>query len=341
VLDLLIAGGGPAGLATGIQAAQAGLSALVLEPRLGPVDKACGEGLLPGAVRELRLLGIEPATELHGAAIRGIRYQGRGRAVAAEFTRGHGLGLRRTALHTALTARALALGVRIEHGRTAAIHQDAHNVTAGGFTARYLVGADGLHSGIRRQLGLGLPNAQRARYGLRRHYPIRPWSDLVEVHWAADAEAYVTPLAMDLVGVAILTARRGSFAEHLRAFPALAARLCEPSTNTRGAGPLRQRTRARTAGRVLLVGDAAGYIDALTGEGISVALASARVLVACLAQDRPGDYERQWLRASRRYRILTQGLLTAQGQPQIRRAIVPAAATAPWLFRRIVDQLAR
>jgi flavin-dependent dehydrogenase len=104
---------------------------------------------------------------------------------------------------------------------------------------------------------------------------------------------------------------------------------------------LRQRSQRRVQGRALLVGDAAGYVDALTGEGISVGLACARELVGCLVADRPQDYEQVWLRATRRYRLLTGGLLAVAGRPALRRVVVPAAQRMPWLFARIVDQLGR
>ena len=60
MIDVLIVGGGPAGLATAISCAQAGLSVTVAEPRTGPVDKACGEGLMPAAVRRLAAIGVRP-----------------------------------------------------------------------------------------------------------------------------------------------------------------------------------------------------------------------------------------------------------------------------------------
>ena len=85
--------------------------------------------------------------------------------------------------------------------------------------------ADGLHSPLRRLLGMdGRPAAFR-RYGLRRHFAIAPWTSHVEVHWADSTEAYVTPVARDLVGVAMLTSTRGSFDDHLALFPALRSRL--------------------------------------------------------------------------------------------------------------------
>ena len=108
-----------------------------------------------------------------------------------------------------------------------------------------------------------------------------------------------------------------------------------------GAGPLRQRARRRVAGRVLLVGDASGYVDALTGEGIALGLAQARAAVAAVRGGDPASYERAWQRLSWRHNLLTQGLLAASGRPLLRRRLVPAADTVPWLFRAAVNELAR
>jgi flavin-dependent dehydrogenase len=180
------------------------------------------------------------------------------------------------------------------------------------------------------------------RFGLRRHFAVTPWSDLVEVHWGRDVEAYVTPLGPDLVGVALLTSRRVPYDVQLEDFPALAQRLPgTASSRTRGAGPLRQHAKRRVAGRVLLVGDAAGYVDALTGEGIAVGLASARALVDCLLNDNPSDYEREWLRVSRRYRWITTTLLQARSHRPTAARIVPAAERLPRIFGAAVNQLAR
>ncbi|MFC6086519.1 NAD(P)/FAD-dependent oxidoreductase [Sphaerisporangium aureirubrum] len=362
MIDVLVAGGGPAGLATAVNAALAGMRAVVVEPRPTPVDKACGEGLMPSGVEALRALGVRPA----GHPLRGIRYlDARGHA-DAPFREGPGLGVRRTCLHEALAGRAAALGVTVVRGKVTAVRQDSGGVRAevrrtgakdtgesppgaedhtdGGETirARWLVAADGLHSPLRDALGLGLPDgAAPRRYGLRRHYEVAPWTDFVEVHWAARAEAYVTPVSDGLVGVAVLGCERRGYDEHLRAFPALLDRLTGPAvTPVRGAGPMRQRVRSRVRGRVLLVGDAAGYLDALTGEGVSLALLSARALVESLRAGRPDTYERAWLRLSRAHRLLTGALLTTRRHPAPARLIVPAARTLPRVFGAAVNTLA-
>ncbi|MFI6564045.1 NAD(P)/FAD-dependent oxidoreductase [Streptomyces sp. NPDC050534] len=343
MLDLLIVGGGPAGLATAIHAARAGLDVAVAEPRPTPVDKACGEGLMPGAVRALAELGIAPP----GQPLRGIRYldaaaDARHHAEAG-FRHGPGLGVRRTDLHAALARRVAELGVPVHPVKVDAVtvRQDAGSVGAAGLTARYLAAADGLHSPVRRHLGLDLPDPRPPRYGLRRHFTIAPWTDHVEVHWSTRAEAYVTPLGPELLGVAILTSERAPFDVQLAGFPSLAARLAtHTSSAVRGAGPLRQRVRGRVAGRVLLVGDAAGYIDALTGEGISVALAGAAQLVRCIREDQPQDYEHAWRRTSRRHRLLTDTLVRLRAHPRLTRLIVPTAARQPSLFAGLVNGLA-
>jgi len=384
MIDVLVVGGGPVGLATAICCARAGLSVTVTEPRTAPVDKACGEGVMPAAVRRLAALGVTP----DGHPLRGIRYVDAAHQADARFRHGNGLGVRRTVLHAALAARAAALGIPILPVKVTAFAQNANHVTAGGIEARYLVAADGLHSAIRRTLERdpripgppGIPGPSRSRiardqapqrYGLRRHYRVAPWTDLVEVHWTPQAEAYVTPVSPDVVGVALLFAKprldrlsgsaaanpgatrqeaadgapddeSGDFKTRLSAFPALLDRLAGavPASELRGAGPMRQDVRRRVYGRVLLVGDASGYVDALTGEGIGVGLAQADALAACLAASRPADYERAWRRASGPAWRFTAGLLWSRNHPLLGERLVPFAQHFPWIFTTLVNHVA-
>jgi flavin-dependent dehydrogenase len=337
VIDLLVAGGGPAGLATAIFGARAGLEVVVVERRHGPVDKACGEGLMPHGIELLRRLGVQP----QGKPFRGITYLDDRHRVTGLFRGGPGCGVRRTVLHAGLLEAAAAAGVRIEHGDVGPVSQNSTSVQCNGFHAHYLAAADGLHSPIRASLGLAQASRGPRRWGIRRHVLMPPWSDCVEVYWSDGAEAYVTPVADDCVGVAILTSQRGGFDEHLRALPALQERLCgQADGHDRAAGPLRQRVRNRMAGRVMLVGDAAGYVDALTGEGLGIAFGAAELLVDCVAAGRPEDYDRRWRWMSRRYRVLTAAVLHASGMPVVRPRIVPAAARFPGVFRGMVNLLA-
>ena len=148
--------------------------------------------------------------------------------------------------------------------------------------------------------------------GIRRHFRIRPWTDHVEVHWSPNAEAYVTPVDSNLVGVALLGARGGAFDERLMEFPALRQRLsaAESGGDVRGAGPLRRRARQRAKGRALLVGDA-GDVDALTGEGLAVGFLSARAAVQAITTGNLNAYEKEWRDITRRFRWSTETLLRA------------------------------
>ena len=280
MIDLVVVGGGPAGLATALHGVRAGLEVAVIERRTGAIDKACGEGLMPHTLRHLERLGVQPK----GLALNGITYRDGRRKVDARFSCGTGRGVRRTTLHRALLDEAIDAGVQMIDERAGEVSQDATSVRVNGLRARYLAAADGLHSPIRRSLGLELPSRGRRRWGIRRHVGMAPWTDHVEVYWANGAEAYVTPVADDVVGVALLSSERGGFDGHLEAFPELRARLDGESRDAdRAAGPLRQRVSNRAAGRVLLVGDAAGYVDALTGEGLGLAFGAAELLVNAVA----------------------------------------------------------
>jgi flavin-dependent dehydrogenase len=337
VIDLLIGGGGPAGLATALYGARAGLEVVVVERRRGVLDKACGEGMMPHTVGHLKCLGISP----RGRPLRGIRYLDGDRQVDATFRAGTGSGVRRTVLHAAMLEAAEAAGVRFVCDDIGEIAQDEESVWAGKLRARYLAAADGLHSPIRRELGLARPSGGPRRWGIRRHVQIAPWTDSVEVHWAKGSEAYVTPVADDCVGIAILSSSRGGFDTHFDEFPHLKERLSgHDHGQDRAAGPLWQEAVSRTAGRILLVGDAAGYIDAVTGGVRGLAFGAAELLVHCVVTDRTGDYDRQWRRLTRRYRLLTAALVHAGAHAAIRRRIVPAATMLPGVFAAMVNQLA-
>ncbi|QFG68299.1 NAD(P)/FAD-dependent oxidoreductase [Ornithinimicrobium pratense] len=346
-MDLLVVGGGPVGLVVALRAADAGLTVTVLEPRHGPVDKACGEGLMPAARERLAQVGAAP----NGHDLASIVYTDGRHRVSAPLTR-PGLGVRRTVLHAALLEAADRAGVQVRHTRMIGIEpgdprdhaRPARVRTSDGQerTAPFVVAADGLHSPTRRALGLERPARLPRRFGLRAHYAVAPWSDAVEVHWSRNAEAYVTPVADDLVGVALLCRPPGRWDPTWRSFPELAWRLAgsEQTSAVRGAGPLRQRVRSMVRGRVLLVGDAAGYVDALTGEGLTLGTAQAFAAVDAVLAGSPAQYARRAPALGRRSTLLTRGLLAVSGQPAIRRLIVPAAARVPAVYRGAVHQLA-
>jgi flavin-dependent dehydrogenase len=417
-----------------IGARLAGATATVLDRRAPPIDKACGEGLMPDGVAALARLGIEPA-QLGGRPFRGIRYVDRGRdggegtEARGEFPGGAGrggLGVRRTRLHAALARRAAEVGVDARWGVTVrglvrgdpAPRRDGgceiarEDSPAGGrsggdrfavatddgpLAGRWLVAADGLHSPLRRWAGLDGPPARRRRFGVRRHFRIAPWSDCVEVWWARGCEAYVTPVAADEVGVALLwsagetedpadgepsdddsaqagppasddppatppsasppraatwdppprsslrTPARPTFPRLLAAFPRLAARLAgAPAVSRdRGAGPLERRPRAVWRGNLALVGDASGYLDAITGEGLALAFHQAEALVEAL---RGGDLA-PYAAAHRRLRRLPDAfialLLAVERRPWLRRRMIRALAAEPALFSRLLGVHAR
>lgn len=289
---------------------------------------------MPGGLAELASLGVDPA----GMPLRGIAYLSERRRAEAPFPGSPGRGVRRTTLHAALASRAKEQDTQWIPARITTVDQDAHGVTAAGIRAKWLIAADGLHSPVRRAVGIKAVPGTPRRYGMRWHFQVPAWSEFVEVHWSRWGEAYVTPVEPDLVGVAILSRHR----PELGWFPWLANHLHGASHGrARGCGPMRQVVPRRVTGRVLLVGDAAGYEDALTGEGVSLAVKQADAAVRAIVDGTPSSYEAAWHRITRDYRLLTRGLVLATVPPMSRRAIVPACTMLPGVFKKAVHLLAR
>lgn len=355
--ELVIVGAGPAGLALATAAALRGISTVVLERQRLPIDKACGEGVMPAGLRVLEWLGASALLRPEDAApIHGIRYV-REDGVAAEgrLPAPGGLGIRRLALSRVLGERARQAGVTLlehtqvtgvvrESGRARVIHRD------GEVDAALVVAADGLHSPLRDAMGLSLPQpGATRRFGIRRHFRLAPWSELVEVHLGPGVEAYLTPAGRERVGVAMLWepgAQKDSFESLLAHFPALQARVMDApfDSESRGAGPFLQTVRARTADRFALLGDAAGYVDAITGEGISLALVCAWTLASILpdalrtgaTRESLASYERIAAREFRRYAWTTHGLLALARRKRLRSWVVGTLATRPRIFEALL-----
>lgn len=293
--DVLIVGGGPAGLAAANVLGRNGLRVTVCERGSLPRDKACGEGLMPTGVRHLDELGVTPHLDPRQMTpLRGIRFQSlAGSVAAADFAEGFGLGLRRTNLSAALLAVARLHNIDVrQYTRIRRVKRSPRGFCAqlddGSIEARLMVGADGIHSRVRRWAGLEGPPQRVRRLGARQHFFIAPTSPYVEVFQGRGVEAYLTPCGEHQTGLALLwdpvLFRRDNggdlISSLLAAFPALQRQFASapPASKPLASGPLHHVAWRRVADHVLLVGDAGGYLDACTGEGVSIALAEALAL---------------------------------------------------------------
>ncbi len=302
VYDVAIAGGSLAGAMTGYQLTRAGLRVVILEQAVHhPRRKACGEGLFPGGVREIAAAGLLRQLESCSRPLEGVRFNAYG-AVACAALGSNGLcarGVRRDALDPLVLDHAEAAGVHVQRGVTVTgiiiDHRRAAGVrTSGGdVQARVVVGADGLHSRVRRLAGLD-GEAGGDRYGVSVHVQfdreVEPW---VDVHFARDHELYLTPVGPAELNVALLTRKvrmsglagdlDASFAAFLRQHPAM-PRGWSVTGPASASGPFPRRARRTYRGNVILVGDAAGFYDGITGEGMSLALRSARLCAHAVQQ---------------------------------------------------------
>ena len=337
--DVFVVGGGPAGLAAAIAARQQGFRVTVADYAAPPIDKACGEGLMPDSLNVLQRLGVslEPAD---GGCFRGIRFVGPQNSVAASFRNGRGLGIRRVRLHDLLVRHAASVGVET-CWRARVSFPDAATVTVNGarVRSRWIIGADGQNSRTREWAGLSRGKLRNQRIALRRHFRVDGWSEYVEIVWGNGAQAYVTPVGADTICIALISRKRmASFEDGLRAFPGLAERLAaaRPVSSVRGALSLSRRLRRVWRGNVALVGEASGSVDAITGEGLALAFRQALALAPALTAGDLSSYAAAHRTLSRLPEFMARSMLLLDSSSLIRRRTLRALARQPGLFERML-----
>jgi flavin-dependent dehydrogenase len=340
ITDVLILGGGPAGLAAAIALRQKGIECLVVEALEPAIDKGCAEGLMPDALASLRELGVN-ITEQHGHRFRGIRFSNPTHQVHADFPNGMGIGVRRTKLHGLIADRAREVGVPVLWGSRAKL-LDSRSALVNGrkISFRYLIGADGQASGIRKWSGLGKIRRESVRFGFRRHYNIAPWSEYVEVYWGPPGQVYLTPVAADSVCVVFITRNpklaQGDF---LDAFPAVAARLKGVPTMSqlRGGISANRKLRRVATRSVALIGDASGSPDAITGEGLAVSFRQAVSLASAVEQGNLKLYNRAHRKIGRLPHVMRWLLLTMDRWPHMQGHAIKTLSSHPDYFQQLLS----
>ncbi|MGJ5814667.1 NAD(P)/FAD-dependent oxidoreductase [Paludibaculum fermentans] len=333
--DVFIAGGGPAGLVAAIAARRKGFRVVVADSAHSAIDKACGEGLMPDAVAALRSLGVTIAPDDY-VPFRGIRFSSHGRSVAATFPSGVGFGVRRTTLHRILAAKAEEAGVTLLwNSPVVGLEGQRVLLRNHSLTARFIVGADGAGSAIRRWAGLDARVRDSQRFGFRRHFQVAPWTDHVEVHWASGCQIYVTPVAADRVNVALLSCSSDlRLQQALPLFPDLMEKLrgAAPASTERGSISASRRLRRVCHDRIALIGDASGSVDAVTGEGLSLAFQQALALAAAMELDDLGLYQKAHNRIRRRPALMADLMLLMDQRDSLRRRVFSALSARPKVF---------
>jgi flavin-dependent dehydrogenase len=365
--DAVVVGAGPSGATTALLLARMGHQVVLVDRARFPRDKACGEGLMPPGVELLRRMGLLEHVLASGARpLAGVTYQqsSAGPRVNIPFPApsaggpADGLGVRRTSFDAVLVdavRREPTATVR-EGERVTGLIRNAGDVngvttTSGGIRARAVIAADGLHSPIRSWMGLRMAPRARLRYGLAGHWRVETRDlDAITVTLARDHEWYEAPVGPDLLLVSILTRRsqppmtaRNYAAAARRSVPAL--RDGELVSGPLSAAQFHQRVRTVAEHAVFLVGDASGYDDPTTGDGIAIGM----LLAECLAEHvgsflsarvpievAEARYVRDHARLVRDRRRLTQLALFLARSPRLSRRALERAVRDPRALGKLV-----
>ena len=294
---------------------------------------------MPDGLAAARSLGLD--LEGAGVPFRGIRFcGGAGHSVEAGFPAGRGMGLRRTTLHEIMVDHAARAGVKMAWGvRVTGL--GPRGVMADGRTvkARWIVGADGGHSAVRRWAGLDACARDSRRYAFRRHYRIAPWSEFMEIHWGAGCQLYITPVAASEICVVLISRnQRLRLDEALPQFPEVQRRLAAAPAATleRGGVSASRRLKAVYRGNVALAGDASGSVDAITGEGLCLLFQHAVALAEAFERNDLAYYQAGHRKAGKRPAMMADLMLLMDGRRRLRQRALQAMSANPRLFARML-----
>jgi menaquinone-9 beta-reductase len=338
--DVFVVGGGPAGLAAAIAARNRGFSATVADIAQPPIDKACGEGIMPDGLAALRKLGVEILLDA-AAPFQGIRFSDGESAVRARFAQGPGFGIRRTKLHEILIDKAASAGIGMHWGAdVAGLTQNGVTINGINVRCRWVVGADGQNSRVRRWSGLDSTRTRPStRFGFRRHYRVAPWSEFVEVYWTKHGQLYVTPVGPQEVCVAFISRNpKLRLEDAFAVFPQIYSRLrgADLITREQGAVSATRALRSVYRGSTVLVGEASGSVDAITGDGLSMAFQQAYALADAFVDDDLAQYQHAHRRIEHLPRMMANLMLLMDCSHWLRARSLRALEATPNLFTRML-----
>jgi menaquinone-9 beta-reductase len=338
--DVFVIGGGPAGLATAIAARHKGFSVTVADGAEPPIDKPCGEGMMPDAVDALREMGVEIPSEL-SFRFRGIRFIQDDIKIAADFAQKLGTGIRRIVLHKALIRKAEDSGIQfLWKTPITGIERGKVRLNSGLVSARWIVAADGGRSRARRWCGLEPSNKEELRFAARRHYRTRPWTDYMEVYWKAGVQAYVTPTSREEVCVVTMgdTTDESEFENVLNQIPSLGERVkgSELSGVERGAVTATRSLTQVWRDNVALAGDASGGVDAISGEGLRLAFRQALALAEAMHVGDLRLYGEAHKKLVRRPLRMTRMMVELGRRDAMRSRIFKGLNCRPELFEKLL-----
>lgn len=327
-------------MASAIAARAKGLRVTLVDFRTPPIDKACGEGLLPEAVAALRHLGVD-LDSASPTVFAGIRFSDEHSSASARFPHGTAFGIRRTILHKLLVERAVRAGVSFVWGaRVSTFDGAGATVNDEWIRCHWLIGADGQQSAVRHFAKLGRGLRGPTRYGFRRHYAVAPWSDLVEVHWGKRCQMVITPTGAEEICVSLFSSDSSLRIDGaLQQFPAVARHLRGAQPVSARAGAITTLGRARGVARetIALVGDASGTVDGIAGQGLSLAFQQAEALGEALGRGDLAHYEAAHRRIMQSAVRMTRLLLLMSASAPIRRKALRFFVAHPAAFSNLIS----